>query len=127
LQSSDHWDKAHLKELKERYLSLCNSLETFRDGLTVHCAHEEKALSQVLGQLVTDGLITEHKEIIGCVDTAHAVLNETGLLGDLNPQALMATTYNVERAVETACRKVDTHEANEVGLFALLRKGLQPL
>jgi hypothetical protein len=82
-------------------------------------------LSPVLGKLVTDGLITEHREIIGCLDTARTLLNKTGLLGDLKPQTLMATTYNVERAVETACRMVDAHEANEVGLFALLKKGLR--
>jgi hypothetical protein len=125
LQASDHWDKTRLKELKERYLGLSSSLEAVRDGLMAHCAHEEQALSPVLGKLVTDGLTTEHREIIGSLDTARKLLNKTGLLGDLKPQTLMATTYNVERAVETACRMVDTHEANEVGLFAILKKGLQ--
>ncbi len=73
---------------------------------------------------MTDGLIREYEEIIGCLNAAHKLLNETGLLGDLEPQVLMATTCKVERAREMACRLVDTHEANELGLFALLKKGL---
>lgn len=125
LQSSDHWDKTRLAELKKRYLNLCNSLEAFRDGLIGHCAHEETALSPVLGRLLTSGLIIEHKEIIGCLDNARTLLNETGLLGDLNPQALMATTYNSQQAIEMACSMIDTHESNEVGMFALLKKGLR--
>ena len=125
LQSSDHWDKTQLKELKDRYLSLRDSLQEFRNSLIGHCAHEEKALYRLLGKSVTNGLIVEHKEIIGHVDTAHTVLNGTELLGDLNPSELMATTYNVEQAIETACQMVDAHEANEVGMFVLLKKGLQ--
>ena len=125
LQSSDHWDKTRLKELRDRYLGLRESLASFRDGVMGHCAHEEKALSPVLGKVLADGMIAEHKEILAFLDTAHTVLNETGLLGDLKPQALMATTYNVERAIDAACHLVDTHEANEVGLFSMLKKGLR--
>jgi len=46
-------------------------------------------------------------------------------LGDLNPQELMATTYNVKRTIELTCTIIGTHEANEAGMLGLLKKGLR--
>lgn len=125
LESADRWDKTHLGELRERYLRLRDSMQAFHSGVVAHCAHEEKALSPVLGSLVAHGNIVEHKEIIGYVAEALSVLDETGLLGDLKPQELMATTYNAQLIAQRAFALVDTHEANEAGLFGLLKKGLR--
>jgi len=124
LQSANTWDKTHLKELKKNYLKVRDSMQALHDGLMWHCAREEKILSPVLGHLMAAGNVMEHKEIIQKLAQSLSALDETGLLGDLKPQELMATTYNVKRTVEIVCTLVGTHEANEAGMLGLLKKGL---
>jgi hypothetical protein len=78
----------------------------------------------VLGNLIAKGNIIEHKEIISYLNRAESLLNETKLLGNLKPQEVMATIYNVQQTVEMVCSLVDTHETNEAGMLALLKKVL---
>ncbi len=125
LQSANAWDKTHLKELKKNYLKVRDSMQALHDGLMWHCAREEKILSSELGHLVAVGNVVEHKEIIQKLAQSLSALDETWLLGDLRPQELMATTYNVKRTVEMVCTLVSTHEANEAGLLGLMMKGMQ--
>jgi hypothetical protein len=118
------WNRTHLQELKDNHLKLRDSLRAFRDLVIRHCSDEEKALSMVLGNLIAKGNIIEHKEIISYLNRAESLLNETKLLGNLKPQEVMATIYNVQQTVEMVCSLVDTHETNEAGMLALLKKVL---
>ena len=124
LHSANNWDKTHLKELRDNYLQLRDTMQAFYESIKGHCAREEAAMSPVLGDLLNRGNAIEHKEILGHLDRARALLGKTKLLGDLRPQELMATTQQVAQTIELACDLVSLHEANEAGLFGLLKKAL---
>jgi hypothetical protein len=124
LESEDHWDNAHLKQLKDNHISLVYSIQAFHDKLERHCLHEEKDLLPMLGKLVADVNMIEHQEIMNQIKRAHNLLNEAELLGDLKPYELMAATYNVERTVESVCNLVESHEAGETNLFSQMRRSL---
>ena len=125
--SENTWDYTKLKQLKDNHLKMIDSVQAFHDNLASHYVLEEKNLSPLFGKLVAAGNVVEHREIMQYLERAHYLLNEAKLLGDLKPQELMAATYNVYINIEMSCRAVETHEAIEANLFALLRKGVASL
>jgi hypothetical protein len=122
--SESNWDNTHLKQLKDNHLKLVHSVQAFKDKLAAHYIREERDLLPLFGTFVAEGNAAEHKEITQHLERAYYSLSKAKLLGDLKPQELMAATYDVERIVEIACRVVETHEATETNLFALMKKGL---
>ena len=85
-----NWDNTHLKQLRDNHISLVESIQAFHAKLKRHCLHEETDLLPLLGKLVSDVNVIEHREIMNQIQLAYNLLKEAKLLGELNETILFA-------------------------------------
>ena len=107
--------------LKERRASLIESLNTIEKGLKNHYDFEEEMLPPLLGKLLTEAMIIEHKNLIAEMRKVISKIGKIKLEGlnhesEINQEAIMSKLLNTLRD-----KKLD-HQRREEAILLTLQK-----
>lgn len=88
--------------LAERHTSLLESLSRVKKGLENHYAFEEEMLPPLLGQLLTEALIIEHKNLIAEMQKVISTIGKINLKGlthqgEINQEVTMSKSLSTLR------------------------------
>ena len=108
-------------EMQQKLQQTVASLE---EGLKNHFGFEEKALPPLLGEILTQALILEHREIKKEIDKAKATVAGIKLAG-LNREDLLEQESFIHQAIDSICQLVEEHSIREELVLEMIRRALE--
>ena len=117
------WIPGRPEILAEEQRKLRQALSFLEDGLKNHFAYEEKALPPLLGELLTQALILEHREISTEIEEAKSMAADIKLEG-LDREELLLRESHVRQAIDGICQGVEHHAAREETVLEMLERAL---
>jgi len=117
------WTTDRQEMLSEKQKKLQQAMNFLDEGLTNHFASEEEALPALLGGLLMQSLLVEHREIRRVLDDAKSIVTNTNLAG-LSQEELVSKGSEIQQAVNSLCRLIEEHADKEDILLEMLRRVL---
>ena len=85
---------------------------------------EEKALPPFLGELLTQALLLEHREITKEIDEATSAVANTRLEG-LIREELLSKESEMQQMIDDICQLVEEHAIKEEAILEMLRRAVE--
>jgi hemerythrin len=118
------WIPGQLVILTERRNKLEQVINLLDEGLTNHFAFEEKVLPDILGNLFTDALILDHKEIRKEINEAKSLISGNDLEG-LSREDLLARESDIQQVIEGLSHLIEEHAGREEVILDMVQKTLK--
>ncbi len=115
------WSQASINKLLVKQKDLEHTLNTLEKTMQTHFAFEERTLPQLIGNLLTEGLIIEHQEIIRGFNKVRSALAES-VSGGLTQPQLLVRKATLQQALEKLTGTIEAHARNEDTMLKLLQK-----
>ncbi|MDO8568702.1 MAG: hemerythrin domain-containing protein [Dehalococcoidales bacterium] len=117
------WTTSSIEATLERQKHLQKVMELLEIGLNNHFAFEENALPPLLGEMLMQALIIEHKEIRRQIAQAKVMLNTK--LTDLPQEALLQQKLQIQQAINVMSQTSEEHAAREEIILNMMKKVLE--
>lgn len=108
----------------KKQLKLQQAINALSEGLKNHFIFEEAALPPLLGELFMRALVLEHREIIGEIDEAKAIVAEAKLEG-LSREDLLHQESHMQQMINSICLLVEEHATKEEAVLDMVKRGLE--
>lgn len=118
------WIPGRLEAVSEKQKRLQQTMNALDEGLKRHFAFEEKALPPLLGELLMQSLILEHREIKEKIDEAKSIAADTKLEG-LSRDELLSEEAHMQHIVANIGHLVEEHAAREEAVLAMVKRALE--
>jgi len=118
------WIPGRLEAVSEKQKRLQQTMNALDEGLRRHFAFEEKALPPLLGELLMQSLILEHREIKEKIDEAKSTAADTKLEG-LSRDELLSEEAHMQHIVANIGHLVEEHAAREEAVLAMVKRALE--
>lgn len=118
------WIPGRLEAVSEKQKRLQQTMNALDEGLRRHFTFEEKALPPLLGELLTQSLILEHREIKEKIDEAKSTAADTKLEG-LSRDELLSEEAHMQHIVANIGHLVEEHAAREEAVLAMVKRALE--
>ena len=118
------WIPGRLEAVSEKQKRLQQTMNALDEGLRRHFAFEEKALPPLLGELLIQSLILEHREIKEKIDEAKSTAADTKLEG-LSRDELLSEEAHMQHIVANIGHLVEEHAAREEAVLAMVKRALE--
>ena len=118
------WIPGRLETVSEKQKRLQQTMNALDEGLRRHFAFEEKALPPLLGELLMQSLILEHREIKEKIDEAKSTAADTKLEG-LSRDELLSEEAHMQHMVANIGHLVEEHAAREEAVLAMVKRALE--
>lgn len=113
-----------LEVASEKQNKLQQAMSFLEEGLKNHFAFEEKALPPLLGELLMQALVLEHREISREIDEAISTVANTRL-GGLSREELLSKESNMQQMIDSICQLVEEHATKEEAILEMLRRAVE--
>ena len=118
------WIPGRLEDVSEKQKRLQQTLSVLGEGLKRHFDFEEKALPPLLGELLMQSLIIDHRAIMKEIGEATPVVADTKLEG-LNRDELIAKESHIQQMVNNICQLVEEHTTREETILFMVQTALK--
>lgn len=118
------WIPGRLEILSEKQKRLQQTLSSLDEGLKNHFAFEEKALPPLLGELLMQALILEHREIEKAIDEVKTMATDIKLEG-LSRDELLSKEAHMQHMVDSICDLVAEHATREETILTMAQRALE--
>jgi len=118
------WIPGRPEILSEKQKKLQQTISSLDEGLGNHFAFEERALPPLLGELLMQSLILEHRKIKKEIDAAKSVAAGIKLEG-LSREELLSKELQMQQMVDNICQLVEEHATKEETVLAMLQSALE--
>ena len=110
--------------LSRKKEALTRTLSALSDGMKNHFQREEKYLPPVLGEILMQGLLAEHREIAGDLESLGKMNSEIEPdILDREGSILLAT--ELQQKVGSLCNLIEEHAAREDLILGMVQKALE--
>ena len=123
-QAYSSWAQGSIDALNENQEKLQQTLSALDEGLKNHFGFEERTLPVVLGTILMQALLLEHREIISRLEEAKPMLADTRLSG-LKQEELFSQKSHIERAISDISRLVEEHTTREEIVLNMAKRALE--
>ncbi len=113
-----------LEVMSEKLNKLQQTMSLLDEGLKNHFAFEEKALPPLLGELVMQGLVIQHREVLTEIDRDRATLQGIKL-DKLNREALLSEDSGMQQIVNSVYVRVEKHTNDEEVILDMVQRALE--
>lgn len=113
-----------LEVASEKQNRLQQAMSFLKEGLENHFAFEEKELPPLLGELLMQALVLEHREIIKEIDEAVSTVANTRLEG-LSREESLSTESQMQQMIDNICQLVEEHATKEEAILEMLRRAVE--
>lgn len=120
LQRAGEWDSTHLRTLVDKQFNLQEGVAYLHDGILRHDRDEDNVLPSLVGDLLMEGLRTEHREMWRHLGTVESLLADARLEA-LGAETLLAKGDEIKRATESLRQVVEGHMSKEEGVLELVK------
>ena len=115
------WSMTSDTELMKKRAQLLQTINLLEDGLKNHFGYEEEVLPPLFGELIMNGILREHHEILGQIENAKTtIINLEGLGQD----ELFSKELVVLQIIQNLCQTVEDHAHHEEAALNMMKKGL---
>ena len=118
------WIPGRSDDVSEQQKMLQQTLSTLGDGLERHFDFEEKALPPLLGELLMQSLIIDHRMIMKEIGEATPVVADTKLEG-LNRDELIVKESHIQQMVNKICQLAEEHTTKEETVLFMVQTALK--
>ena len=112
-----------LEVMSEKQKKLQQTMSALDEGLKNHFAFEEKALPPLLGELLMQALVLEHREIKNEIDEAKSTVESTKLEG-LSREELISKESHIQQMIDSICQLVEEHATKEEAVLEMVQRAL---
>lgn len=112
-----------LEVMSEKQKELQQTMRALDEGLKNHFAFEEKALPPLLGELLMQALILEHREIKNEIDEAKSTVESIKLEG-LSREELLSKESHIQQMIDNICQLVEEHATKEEAILEMVQRAL---
>lgn len=120
LQKTGNWSDDIFKAITTGYRNVQQAISNINDGLQHHFEREEKSLSSLIGNLLTQALAREHSELLDRFTKVRMLVNESNL-EQLDREELLARSYEIKSAAVSIFDQIESHIDKEDVILQLLR------
>jgi hemerythrin len=113
-----------LEVTAEKQSKLQQAMSFLKEGLKNHFAFEEKALPPLLGELLTQALVLEHREITEEINEAISTVANTRLEG-ISREELLSTESHIQQMIDSICQLVEEHATKEEAILEMLSRAVE--
>jgi hypothetical protein len=113
-----------LEVISEKQKRLQQTLAFLEEGMKNHFYFEEKALPPLLGELLTQALVLEHREIIGEIEADKSIVANISLEG-LSREELLEKEAHIEQVIDTLLQLIEEHATREETVLGMIRSALE--
>ncbi len=115
------WDMTSDTEVIKKRGQLLQTINLLKDGLKNHFGYEEEVLPPLFGELIMNGILREHHEILGQIENAKTtIINLEGLDQD----ELFSKELVVLQIIQNLCQTVEDHAHHEETALNMMKKAL---
>ena len=118
------WDVCSPEKMSEKQRELQQKISFLDEGLKNHFAFEEKALPPVLGELLMQALILEHRGIKSQIDEAKNIVSNTKLEG-LSQEELLSKKSDIKQIIDRVLQMVEEHATKEEAILKMVKRALE--
>ncbi len=123
-KASTDWIPGRGKALSERQNRLLRTISSLEEGLKHHFAFEEKALPPLLGELLMQALILEHREIMKELVEAKSIVANTKLEG-LRRDELLFQESHMQDMIHSIYQLNEGHLTKEEAILYMVQRALE--
>jgi hypothetical protein len=105
-----------LKVIVNKWESIKQTFSYLEEGIRLHIDHEERILTDFVGNILAKSINLEHLEIHSQLKELNAFINRNG------PQEFLANQDYLNQIISQLCRMIREHEEKENDILTLLRK-----
>jgi hypothetical protein len=118
------WVPGREEALSERQNRLLVTMSSLEEGLNRHYAFEEKALPPLLGDLLMQALVLEHRDLRKVVTETKSAIANTKLEG-ASREEIMSRESNIQNMIESLSHQKDEHLNREEAILYMLQRVLE--
>jgi len=118
------WLPGRMEALSETRNKLQQALSALDEGLGNHFDFEEKMLPPLLGDLLMQALLLQHRAIREAIDEAKSTVAGAKLEG-LSREDLIAEESRIQQRIGNLCRMVEEHASKEEVILKMVRSALE--
>jgi len=118
------WVPGRLEIMAEKQKKIQQTVSALGEGLMRHFSYEEKYLPPILGKLLTQALLIEHREIRTELDDVKNVVSGTRLEG-LNREQSLIEELKMQDVINNLGQAIDEHAHREEIMLEMLQRALQ--
>lgn len=122
-QAYASWTTSSIEATLEKQKQLQKVLELLEIGINNHFAFEEIELPPLLGEMLMQAILSEHKEIRRQI--AQARLMVKSRLTDLGQEALLQQKFQIQQAINVMSQTSEEHAAREEIILNMMKKVLE--
>jgi len=115
-----------LEVMSEKQKKLQQTMSALDEGLKNHFAFEEKALPPLLGELLMQALVLEHREIKNEIDEAKSTVESIKLEG-LSREKLISKESHMQQMIDNICQLVEEHATKEEAILEMVQRALEDM
>jgi len=115
-----------LEVMSEKQKKLQQTMSALEEGLKNHFAFEEKALPPLLGELLMQALVLEHREIKNEIDEAKSTVESIKLEG-LSREKLISKESHMQQMIDNICQLVEEHATKEEAILEMVQRALEDM
>ena len=113
-----------LEVVSEKQKKLQQTVSSLEEGLKNHFTFEEKAMPPLLGELLMQAFVLEHREISKEIDEAKSKVANTKLEG-LSREELLSKESHMQQMIDSICQLVEEHAAKEEAILDMVQRALE--
>ena len=118
------WIPGRLEAVSEKQKRLQQTLSALGEGLKRHFDFEEEALPPLLGELLMQSLIIDHRAMMKGIDEAKSIAADIKIEG-LSRDELLSKEASIQQMVNDICQLVEEHAAREETILEMVKRALE--
>ncbi len=119
-----NWTQTSLDKLVEQQKKLQETFSSLENGLQEHFDYEEKNLPAILGEIIMQGLLFEHRNIRQNIAESKSLVFDTSFEGKEREEIVLLKT-RLQQVIDTLNRNIEKHAAREEIILDMAREGLE--
>ena len=125
LRATDsEWVPEKLDNFAEKLKRLQRKMSALQEGLINHSNFEEEFLWPILGDLLTEAVLIEHRELGREVTRVRSMLDNNNFAG-LSWQELVQKQWQIRDALRDVLEKAEGHAAREDAILHMVERALE--
>ena len=110
--------------LSKKQEKLQQAMNLLDEGLKSHFAYEEKVLPPLLGELLAQALVIEHRGIKNEINIARTAVGSTMPEG-MSREESLAEESHTQLVIDNVCQIIEEHAVREESVLGMMRKALE--
>ena len=118
------WVLSATEALAEKQKNLQQAMSNLHDGLSNHFSYEEKYLPPIMGKVLMQTLLIEHRQIRKELDEAKSAVADLRLEG-LKQEELLAKKSHMRQLMDNIYQQIEEHASKEEIVLKMAQKALE--